>query len=455
MKTEVDEIDEVDVDAILEEQYLFRLMGQTEMGQVFRMLLDHPKGLTKEELGKKLNMRPGRAGGWASKVGQSFDNVQVNRRKKKIILRYTPITPVIDVQTMKVGKGPTVSASASADEVQMLWPSKAPVPSPMKGFAKPDWYERVLAMTGIGKHVSIAGPPGSGKSTGIEQMASEEGKPLVNIGADAGLRRRDLVGQMVDLNTYEVGAYAAAAIHGWWVKIDEVNAAEPDAVIFMNGQLAPPYVVNIKGQAYPVHKDFRLFVTYNPGLLGTKPVQQAFKDRFYSIKAPFPSRGILGKFLSAAGMSKDWPMRDRWLDVAYSLVKLHDEGKIRYQITPRRLIDAFQLVELGLDPRSAMMSAIADSVDRELEVQEILRVLESVPDRMPGEHSDLEMGQRQIPIQEALGLAEKELAANMKIEALKIIRSASMCSLKDAKAMVDHYDMNGSWDPVHIEGLTK
>jgi len=238
-------------------------------------------------------------------------------------------------------------------------------------------------MVSEGKHISLAGPPGIGKSTAVEQLAIECHKPLISVGADSGLRRRDLTGstELVNRHTqFVVAEYAAAAVHGWWAKIDEANAAEPDALMYLNAQIAPPYLVTFRGQAYPVHPEFRLFITYNPGLVGTKPLPDSFKDRFFPVKLEFPGAGQLRKMLEAHGMPQT--SEPGWQDVVikYGLAcwEQHTKGRCRYQITPRRLMDAVVLVRYGEDVRNALRECVVDAVDNPAEATLLKQLLGNI-----------------------------------------------------------------------------
>jgi len=209
---------------------------------------------------------------------------------------------------------------------------------------------------------------------------------LVNISADSGLRRRDLVGNVELVNShtqFQVALYLAAVKFGWWVKIDEVNAAEPDALMYINSQLAPPYSANYYGKQVPVHEDFRLFVTYNPGLIGTKPLPPAFKDRFFPIKLEFPTEYQLQKMLVANGMPEIGEDRnENWTKavVAYGVRswEAHKSGRMRYQITPRRLMDAIELVKSGEDVFDSLEEAVIAAVDNYAEIRVLQDVLKNV-----------------------------------------------------------------------------
>ena len=312
-----------------------------------------------------------------------FDNVtlDMSRGSDEWCLNYIDVRPDhieqrIENAAFNVVKTQADNVDQTPEPVdaygELIWAEAPPSIVKMENFREPSFFQQMKTIVDAGRHVSLEGPPGIGKSTSVEQLAAEEGIPLVNVSADAGLRRRDLTGttEMVGGTTkFLVAEYATAVVSGWWVKIDEINAADPDAIMFLNSQMAPPYVINIHGQQYPVHPNFRLFVTYNAGLIGTKPLPPAFKDRFYPIKVEFPTEFQLRKMLEMHGLPTE---RNGWdstmLLFASKMWDAHTRGVMRYQISPRRLIDAIYLVTVaGSSVVDAIKAAVIAAIDSPVE----------------------------------------------------------------------------------------
>lgn len=340
-------------------------------------------------------------------LARQFDNVSLNMTSGKYVMNYTDVVgsngAVYNITQADFGAGPAVTTGTRDDGVHedVHWPG---APKLLSGkdydfYRKPSYFNAFRKMVELGKHVALAGPPSVGKDTDVEYLAALEGRPLVTVGGDAGLRKRDLTGtpEMVNGSSYFlVSEFAAAVVNGWWACITEVNAAEPDTLILLNGILAPPYAITIRGVAYPVHPEFRLFITFNPGLIGTKPLPQAFRDRFYPIQIPFLNRDELFERLVAHGMpgetmvvndsygnsktvSKvEWV--DKLLDYAMEMRQAHVQSKMRYHITVRRLIDAVTLMNEGIttDIRRALKWAVIGAIDSPVEVTEAERILTQV-----------------------------------------------------------------------------
>lgn len=373
--------------------YSFRIKAGTDLEQVMDHVLNTPGVVLKEDL-RGLFKHDTISLAWA--LSRYADNFSISRTAGA---SYVDVVPQTVVQSQIVqadhisGNGNQPQAQSQVEQIR--FPGVPVVADPMPNFRKPTWYEPMRLAVRAGKHISLSGPPGIGKSTAVEQLAAEEHRPLIHVGADAGLRRRDLTGNTEIISghtSFMVAEYATAAVNGWWAVVDEANAAEPDAIMMMNGQIAPPYMVNFYGRAMPVHPNFRLFITYNPGLVGTKPLPESFKDRFFPIKLGFPTDGQLTQLLEANGMPTDGStsMGYAWNTVGAAIVRFghlawesHEKGQMRYQVTPRRLMDAAWLIKTwdnsSVDKvADALEMAVINAVDNTAEVAQLKRILETV-----------------------------------------------------------------------------
>jgi len=384
----------MDTAQIGKEQYILRVSTGSEVEKLLDALT-RGDYLTKDELNE--------VGGfswshWVAKnwLAKNVDNVtsHYNREDKTTTLNYVEVRPrqVVqhiheaefsgDTQVGGTGQG-TQAQDDNLQAGEIIWPDAPPMVQQDDGYKRTPFYNIMKYMVmEQGKHVSLEGPPSVGKSISVEQLAAELGQPLVNIGCDGGLRKRDLVGtpEMVNGTTkFVVGEYAAAAVMGWWVKIDEVNAADGDALLFINSQIANPFVVNIHGRQYKVHPNFRLFISYNHGLIGTKPLPQSFKDRFYPIKVSFPTQAKLEGILKARGLPADGTL-GKLSRYAVLMNEAHGRGQMRYQISIRRLLDAGLLMQNGWvhDVYEALELAVVAGIDSPVEAKAAQNVLQQL-----------------------------------------------------------------------------
>ncbi len=310
-------------------------------------------------------------------MSRQADNYSIGR-----YVDVTPQTTVVNVATPEDAGVRTQVAPVAPTLDAIKWPDLPVIEDELGWYRKPTWYDRMKQMVGLGKHIALSGPPGIGKSTAVRALAAEMRMPLVHISADVGLRRRDLTGSVELVNgstQFVVAEYAAAAVFGWWAKVDEVNAAEADALLFMNSQLEEPRRVNIHGRAYPVHPDFRCFVTYNPGLIGTKPLPQSFLDRFFPVKQPFPTVGQLKAMLiNHNGSSINEDTLTALCKFGQAAWEAHTSGKMHYQITPRRLMDAVDLIAFGETIKDALRESVLSIIGNQAEVNAMESVIAKV-----------------------------------------------------------------------------
>lgn len=376
------------------EQYILRVRFNSELDRVMRALEESGKPLSETELvsigGKKRS-------GWLIRfMANYFDNVHVSAHgdfsKPASLMHTMTYSPVIPTLPKTVGLDTATTPTAGAPQPALddgmfediRWPQAPPLIESMGDkFRQPHWYNTMRSMVYNGSHIALSGPPGVGKDTAVQQLAADEGRILVTVGGDAGFRRRDLTGQVhIDRGRsyIEVAEYAAAVVYGWWALITEVNAADADALMFLNAQMAPPYIISIGGKAYPVHPNFRLFVSYNPGLVGTKPLPQSFKDRFFSIQVPFFNYNQLKALLVAHGMPDDAPWGSSIVNYGIKMWDAHSRGSIRYQITSRRLFDAVTLLMIGVtnSVNEALELGVLSSIDSPVEAKVAKQILMSM-----------------------------------------------------------------------------
>jgi hypothetical protein len=337
------------------EPLLLRVKQGGEVDDLLRTLIEEDRPISEAEQ-KELGIwtRSGYLPGW---LDDWFDNIKVTREwgdeDRKAHLKYHYINPQapisIGADSVQVDGQ---AAPAGQPQEQIRWPQSPPLVESMGDvFRKPAWFDMMRQMVRLGRHIALQGPPGVGKDTAIQELAAQEGMPLVTIGGDAGFRRRDLVGSAqiaMGQSFMDVAEYAAAVVNGWWCVLSEVNAADADALLYINTQLAAPYIITIAGKAYPVHPNFRLFISYNAGLIGTKPLPQSFKDRFFSVQIPFFNTVQLKSVLVAHGMPAEGPWSNFIVEYGQNHLNSHERGQIRYQFTSRRLLDSVSLMKSGI-----------------------------------------------------------------------------------------------------------
>lgn len=297
-----------------------------------------------------------------------------------------PATPAPIVAPVRVSATPPPQAPHNNDErpsEQLAWPSVPVAACEVNGlYVLPPWYEELAAAAAIG-HVELMGPAGSGKTLAVHHLASlGSGKRLAVVTADGGLRKRDLVGQRELLGgstVFQASEFAAAARAGDWALIDEANMAEADALGFLNGMLDRPGTTgstfSVGGKAIEVHPEFRCFITRNPGYQGTKLMNEALRDRFWSIDVPpllgDPLRAMLGAHGVAEAHIPDAVL------LIETLYNNWERNRISYQISPRRALSADQMtVRTKASFREVLAKSILTKCDSQHERQAVKEIID-------------------------------------------------------------------------------
>ncbi len=361
-------------------QQTFTLQGDAKL--IFDYLMMQPgQKATMAEIAKATGVSsntvrwmPARLKSWLNefRMKKKGDVLQIAYVAPKAPLEGTIINVVAptasgDGKKKKGDDSPAVEANNSAKAAQLIWPAAPAIPdvnSSYGWFMEPPFYKHLKSkVLTWNLNCRFQGPPGIGKSSAVEVLAAENFVPLVNIGAESGLRLRQLVGGLTDRGAFEVAQFAAAVVNGWWAKIDEANAMDPDAALALNAITAPPYILTIAGKSYPVNPGFRLFITYNHGLIGTKPLPDSLKDRLYPFVVEFPDPTTLAKMLKSNGVDTDKPEGKSIVELGAAIADARLKGGHRYDVTLRRLKDMWADVQDGLSPYKAAQFSIVNGID--------------------------------------------------------------------------------------------
>ena len=287
---------------------------------------------------------------------------------------------------------PVSSLPMTDDDTFIRWPDVSPAVCDVNGaYVYPPFYEQLKAVSKF-SHVELKGPAGSGKTLAVHKLAELNKKRLAVITADGGLRRRDMIGQreMINGTTYfEAGEFATAAKNGDWALIDEVSMAEADALGFLLGMTdrcgSVGSTFTIGGKVIDVHPDFRCFITRNPGYAGTKAMNEALKDRFYTFDVAPLLDEDLATMLKAHSLNATHIKQA--VPVVSALYRAWEKNSIAYQISPRRVLIASQLAtELGIKDVNGFRKILSDSIltkieakhDRDAVAQQLAHIFETI-----------------------------------------------------------------------------
>lgn len=147
----------------------------------------------------------------------------------------------------------------------------------------------------------LVGPPGCGKTTGVEQWHERLNWPLLVINAHKKMRAEDLFAELLPNESGGLDRVdrplVQAARNGWSVLINELNAADPGVTIALNdiAQSGSRIVVPQTGEIIDPHPEFRIFGTMNPpgrsGIThhGRQQLDASTRERFMWIEMDYPT----------------------------------------------------------------------------------------------------------------------------------------------------------------------
>lgn len=268
--------------------------------------------------------------------------------------------------------------------------------------------EEIATGVRLDLNIMLVGPTGCGKTSLPIQIAAVLGQPCVRFNMDGETRVAHLRGQQrpaaedgVLTLRFELGLLAEAMSAGWWVVLDELDAASP-AVLFTLQRVLEEgnRVLQIPetGERIHAHPDFRVFATSNTigyrararaRHAGTNMMNAALVDRFgMVIKADYPTRedeakriamhvpGLMGAGEVVEGHTTGSQMVEGIALVAEALRK---DEKFSTDFSTRACIQWARLVEAFPIANARVLGQLPFDVLRAAELA-VLRKIESPTD---------------------------------------------------------------------------
>jgi MoxR-like ATPase len=174
-------------------------------------------------------------------------------------------------------------------------------------------------------NVIISGPTGSAKTSLLYAVAAEDGLPVVNVACNGAAEPSEMFGRIMPTEDggfeFVPGEVTLAAMYGGYILLDEVNFMAPRIAAVLHGALDKRRTLTMVGATIylndgsiwdgHLHEDCIFVAAYNPGYQGTRPLNEAFKNRFaFKIDYPY-KREIEDQLLeSDALLDLAWKMRE-------------------------------------------------------------------------------------------------------------------------------------------------
>ncbi len=264
----------------------------------------------------------------------------------------------------------------------------------------------------------LIGPKGSGKSTLAETLAAILYLPVSKIFGGVDLNVESLLGGKtlvpdevgvdevteaklratakkagIEIGTileklrgsqlkvgFEPGLLLQAVIAGEMIVVDEVNMLCPEVTSLLHGLLDWQKVLSVPGygivQADP---NFRLVSCMNFGYAGTRPLNEAFQDRFRSVSVPHLPKEQLANLLMVDAKSDSttaYKLADLFLKISARV----DNGDISERVlSVRSLIRTVREYNDGIGTlREITVSCLTSGISDKYEVDQVKTVVESL-----------------------------------------------------------------------------
>lgn len=209
--------------------------------------------------------------------------------------------------------------------------------------------------------VLLQGPTGCGKTSTVKWLAQQTNNAYLRVQLNGSADTDIFIGKWIlqdESMQWIDGALTRAVRHGYWLLIDEINAALPE-VLFALHQILDEKLLTLEekdGEIVKPHPDFRVFAAMNPSseYTGTKELNRALIDRFPIIlNINYPETKIekeiiclhsgLNKKLKGGFSSK--PVIDRMLEFALKVRENYIAEEMLFNCSTRQLINWAQLID--------------------------------------------------------------------------------------------------------------
>jgi MoxR-like ATPase len=265
----------------------------------------------------------------------------------------------------------------------------------------------------------LMGPKGSGKSTMVEALAEILYLPIcrvsggIDVNADYLLGTKTLEpvesapkqliakialscaksgepllpeeieqisgGQAIMKVVHEPGILLQAVTAGEIILIDEINVLIPEVTSILHTLLDWQRTITVPGLGeVKAHPDFRLVAAMNVGYMGTRPLNNAFRDRFRGIQVQGISRNTLLELLQQKVESKTAvKLADIYESLYDSVYSPTGATLTESCISLRSLLRAAEEISMGIaSPKDIIISCLTESIESESERTQVKDLVE-------------------------------------------------------------------------------
>lgn len=270
----------------------------------------------------------------------------------------------------------TCSAALTDTDPSKLNDTTQPIALPTLPDLRHDKLSFVVSALQAGRHVYLAGTPGTGKSELARQAAEALGLSFGMIACDSSMTRSTLMGLIDAGGVYHRTALRDAIEHGGVFLIDEMDNGNPSLLAALNSAMANGLVA-FPDASVPVHADFRVIATANTWgngptaeFVGRLKVDPATLDRFVRLSIDIDLR--LERELTVRAAGGNVAIAEAALEaVRYARKECETQG-VKVLLSPRASMQVAALAAQGWSLKDAMLTTSIGTLD-ERRAAELLR----------------------------------------------------------------------------------
>jgi nitric oxide reductase NorQ protein len=225
----------------------------------------------------------------------------------------------------------------------------------------------------------LKGPTGTGKSRFIEFMAHKLNSKLITISCHEETSSTDLIGRFIIKGAETVwldGPLTTAVKDGSILYLDEIAEARPDVIVAIHSLTdhRRELFIDKLGKTIKAHEDFMLVASFNPGYQrGFKELKPSTRQRFVAISFDYPEEKVETEIL-VNETKIEASVAKKLVNIATKIRNLTELG-LTETVSTRLLVDAAQLIYVGLPKRLAVHVAVVEPLTDDLEVIQALKDL--------------------------------------------------------------------------------
>ena len=213
------------------------------------------------------------------------------------------------------------------------------------------------------ENILIRGHAGSGKTMSVLAYASARGYRYYNVSSNVGLEPSHLFGSWIPTESgtfqWQDGAVTSVVRHGGVLLLNEIDFMPERITTILFSLLDDRRQIQLMengGEIIEAHPDLLVIGDHNPNYRGSRPMNQAWKDRFHH-KVEYPyDRAVERKLIPSSTL----------LEIVDKLRAMADKGEIDTPVSTRGLVAFVSNAKLlGID--YAIASYINGYLDDEKE----------------------------------------------------------------------------------------